>query len=565
MRFKILFFIPLLFLSFLSISQSFDWAKAISDYTGCESRSVATDIQGSVYSTGFFKGTVDFDPDTSVYNLVGGTGSNIYVSKLDSLGNFVWAKKFISPGALHSGVGHSIKTDRYGNVYFTGYFEDGVDFDPGPGSFIINTNSYEHSFICKLDSNGDFIWAKAFEGPLRSAGIAMQIDSGGNVYTVGSFSDSTDFDPGPLTYYLSGSGVGNSYVSKLNTNGGFVWAKRYQGTGVLSSITLDRKSNIYTAGHFIQTMVLDPGGANLILNSNGLNDGYITKLNPSGNLIWANSFGGIGHDYCNTIDTDTSSKLLVTGDFDSIVDFDPSTSTFNLTSSGDRDAFVLKLDTNCGFVWAKSFKGSGRKYISSLTTDGLTNIYIVGAFDDTVDFDPSIATYDLHSSGLNDIFITKLDPLGRLIWAKKIGGKLVDRPSSICIFPPSSFYITGVFSDTVDFDYGPPVNNLICHNSYFFNTFFLKLRTREFVSIEENSLSVAKVYPNPTSDGIVNIELEENLTSNIKIISVTGKTVYLGRLSSGYSRIDLSHLSSGMYYLVFDNKDIAGRKIIINN
>src|SRR5690606_23904636 len=142
-------------------------------------------------------GTVDFDPGVGVYNLTSLGYDDIFIQKLDSNGDFLWAKRMGSTG---SNIGHSIAVDTAGNVYTTGTFGGTVDFDPGVGTFNLTSAGGVDIFIQKLDSNGDFLWAKRMGGIGREQGSSITIDALGNVYTTGSFEEEVDFDPGVGIY-----------------------------------------------------------------------------------------------------------------------------------------------------------------------------------------------------------------------------------------------------------------------------------------------------------------------------------------------------------------------------
>src|SRR5690606_25371176 len=114
--------------------------------------------QGNVYTTGYFVGTVDFDPGAGTVNLTSQGGSDIFIQKLDALGDLVWAK---SVGGTGNDNGRSIAVDAQGNVYTTGDFRGIVDFDPGAGTADLTSQGEYDVFIQKLDALGDLIWAKS--------------------------------------------------------------------------------------------------------------------------------------------------------------------------------------------------------------------------------------------------------------------------------------------------------------------------------------------------------------------------------------------------------------------
>ncbi|MBL4651217.1 MAG: SBBP repeat-containing protein, partial [Aureispira sp.] len=122
------------------------WAKNMGDIGTSEGTSIQVDGLGNVYTTGYFYGTVDFDPNAGIFNLtVVGGNNDIFVQKLDAGGNLVWAK---SMGGISEDKGTSIALDSLGNVYTTGYFAGTVDFDPNVGVFILNpTGGGYYTFI----------------------------------------------------------------------------------------------------------------------------------------------------------------------------------------------------------------------------------------------------------------------------------------------------------------------------------------------------------------------------------------------------------------------------------
>jgi hypothetical protein len=339
----------------LDASGNLVWAKRLGggsngayiDY----GKSIKTDMRGNVYTTGQFKGTGDFDPGPGVFNL-NGTGGDIFVSKLDSLGNFIWAIKI---GGIQSDQCFSLFLDNSNNIYFTGGFQGTVDFDPGVGVFSMTALPAMNLdiFICKLDSNGSFIWAKQMIDNGNNEGLAITIDPLGNVLTTGIFGGTVDFDPGPGTYNLSGLGFGDIFVSKLDANGNFVWAKAmggiYNDNG--DAIVTDAIGNVYTTGFFGDIADFDPGPGSYKLNSGPGDDVFISKLDPQGNFMWAGSFAGLtSNDRGNGITLDTKGNIYTTGEFASTVDFDPGVETFNLISAGIKDVYISKLsfypDTN---------------------------------------------------------------------------------------------------------------------------------------------------------------------------------------------------------------------------
>lgn len=313
---------------------------------------------GQYYTTGGFVGTVDFDPGAGIFNLTAPTSlnnypTNIFISKLDHAGNFVWAKAM---GGIRSQMGLSIAIDNAGSgaVYTTGYFQGTVDFDPGVGVFNL-TGPYapqffvSNIFISKLDSAGNFEWAKRLGESAGKKGNSIATDTFGNVYTTGNFSGVGDFDPGAGTFNLTSAGSDDIFISKLDNTGNFVWAKAMGGTGadVGRSIAIDPAGTgaLYTAGSFSGTADFDPGVGTFNFTSAGNVDIFISKLDNSGNFVWAKAAGGSTIDYGQSVALDASGTAYVAGYFRSpSILFDSMTFANADNTGSTSDIFIAKLD-----------------------------------------------------------------------------------------------------------------------------------------------------------------------------------------------------------------------------
>lgn len=306
-------------------------------------------------------------------------------------------------------------------------------------------------------------WAKRMGGGSNDPGRSVTVDALGNVYTTGNFVGTVDFDPGTGTQNLVSAGNSDIYISKMDATGRLVWAKRMGGSSgdYGYSIAVDASGNVYTTGMFWGTADFDPGPGTLDLTAAGLFDAFISKLDPSGNLVWAKSFSSSSGVQGVSIAVDASGNVYTTGNSNGIVDFDPGPGTYNLTSPGGGDCFVSKLDAMGNFVWAKSMGNTGGDFSFSIAVDASGNVYTTGYFQGTVDFDPGPGTQDLTSIDDRDIFISKLDALGNYVWAKRMGGASYDAGYSIALDASGNVYTTGFFQGTGDFDPGTNVYSLV--------------------------------------------------------------------------------------------------------
>lgn len=558
---KIIIFIISFFsiLSSKSQSPNFQWANQFTGTSDNYGYSVVTDASGNVYTTGTFAGTCDFDPSNGTSFLTA-IGYDVFVTKFDASGNFVWAK---SLGGSLTDVGVSIAVDASGNVFTIGDFEDVVDFDPGVGTYTLNSNGAYDIFISKLDPLGNFLWAKQFGGTSFDEGKSISLDASGNVYTTGYFSTIVDFDPGSGTFNLAPSND-DVFISKLDAAGNFVYAKKLGGilSEVGFSIFVNNSGEVYTTGGFAGTVDFDPGPTNFSLISAGSQDVFVSKLDATGIFLWAKQMGGNNTEFGYSITEDNSGNVLITGIFDGTSDFDPGVAISNLTSAGMQDVFISKLDGLGNFIWAKNIGSTSLDYGECIKTDILGNIFVTGYFEGTVDFNPGVGVNNLSSLGLKDIFIVKLDASGNYVWAKNIGGSSDDKAYSIFVNSSSNVYLTGYFYGIVDFDTGVNTFNLNSGNSQ--NTFVLKMSTTTN-GLKENIMSNNfNIYPNPIND-ILNMELNsEDLLkySQVEISNSLGQIILNEKIEN--SKVDLRKLNSGIYFLkvISDDKIVGTQKII---
>jgi len=208
----------------ISKAQNFEWAKAFGGTGSDNGASIITDPAGNVYTTGYFHGTVDFNPSpTETYNLTA-IGSSTFITKFDVNGNFIWAKHFES---TDGNFPTSIALDNNNNIYTTGHFYGTVDFHPDSGIFNLTSAGQGDIYISKLDTNGNFIAAIRLGSTSTDIVNAICLDASNNMYIIGQFEGTVDFDPGSGVQNLTSTGnYPDIFILKLNDSGGFFWVKK---------------------------------------------------------------------------------------------------------------------------------------------------------------------------------------------------------------------------------------------------------------------------------------------------------------------------------------------------
>src|SRR3989338_133994 len=383
---------------------------------------------------------------------------------------YEWTKTF---GSGLSDQATALVTDNNGYTYTAGSFKDTMDFDSGPGTAIVNSQCVTDAFIVKTDAQGNVIWAKGFGGASATVRIyALEIDPIGNIIAVGTFNSGTiDFDPNAGVVAVgSGFGAGtDAFVLKLENDGDFLWVNPIVGTGTteIKSVLADVVGNLYVSGHYSAQTDFDPtlGGTNYMTSSGGLNV-FIQKYEPAGILTWTKFLSGSTFLGAGTLD-EVSGQYIISGQFTGSPDFDPTAGTTTLTSIGSSDGFIAKYTSAGDLTWAKSFGGTTMVCSSKgIVTDASGNIYSAGLFHNEtyitsgqVDFDPSVAEFNVSATGNEDLYIQKLDANGLFVWTKVITGPASQIAYDIAIDAANNIDVTGLFSGTTDMDPKAGVDN----------------------------------------------------------------------------------------------------------
>lgn len=461
MRLSLFCFICFLALHSFAQNINFQWAKAFGSNKAEYLHSMAVDKNENVYSTGYFAGSIDFDPDSNaVHNLHAQNNiDDTYLQKLDKNGNLVWAKSF---GSISNDKGYGVVIDDSGYVYLSGIFTLNGDFDPHPNrTTTLTSNGSFDVYLLKLDSAGNLLWATSFGGPRAEYIVSMDIDANNNLILAGYFQGTVDFDPGTTTRILSTTNnVRNSFVSKFDSNGNFIWAGAFTGPtdNRVTAVRTGNNNEILVTGNFRGMIDFDPGPgvSNMTSNVFSSNDVYVVKLDSNQNFVWAKSYGSNNNDASYDMALDNEGNILLTGDFQGTVNFSTGASATNITAIGMRDIYVSKLNSQGNLLWAKAFQPNGTTGNYSggeeLTTDRFGNVFVTGFFTGIVDFDPGVGVHNDTSRGSNDFFLTKLDKSGNFIWAQTIGAISTQQGNEVTVMPNGNIYFAGHYASYTDFN-----------------------------------------------------------------------------------------------------------------
>jgi hypothetical protein len=414
-------------------------------------------------------------------------------------------------GSNNSNNSNAIAKDSNGNIYVVGNFKDVGVFGP------TNVNSVGDNdvFLAKYSSEGVLIWVRTAGSLAGDFATDIAIDPSGNVLITGYYFDAINFGGN----ILASSGSSDVFAVKYDPSGSVLWAKKVGGSGLDlgNSIDTDALGNVYLGGSFSGSCTFF-GVSNITLNSAGGDDGFVAKLDASGNALWAKNIQGAATQKANDV-LISGTDLYVLGTFENSTNFGNSVSlssgvgnldifiakynlsgvcqaatgfggagtdeasrlakdnnsniwacgaiyqnatigSFILTSAGNYDAFFVKLNTSLNVLNAKLFGGANNDKANDMGTDFEGNIFLVGEFAGTL----TNGSKSITSNGGSDIFLCKFTASGFPTLLQNYGGS--DFDSAPRIHVGSNLFITGVFSQTVNFgtiltSTGTPLNGFV--------------------------------------------------------------------------------------------------------
>jgi len=291
--------------------------------------------------------------------------------------------------------------------------------------------------------------------------LGVDTDPSGNIYTVGSFVGTVDFDPSPALFNLTARGSQDGFVTKFDPSGNFLWAKSIGAAGnsvAVNGVTVGDAGNVYIAGQFRGTVYINSSDTSTGVFTSTTHAGFFAEFSTVGNYLWSKSIAGTGDAPAVAIALDSANNsIYIAGRMIGQIFFNSSdTSTNSVTSTGsDTNIYLAKYSTTGTYAWANAYSGNGSaKVVNRVAVDGSGNVYIAGQNYGTINFTPSTGSLP-HSvtAGQVDPFIAKFNSQGLNIWAHAFNrvpsngnvfanGMTVDNDGNV--------YVTGVFSASLN-------------------------------------------------------------------------------------------------------------------
>ena len=256
-----------------------------------------------------------------------------------------------------------------------------------------------------------YSWVKTIGLNQEISGI--ESSSSGNVFIMGKFNATTDFDPSSASFFLTPNITNSCYLAKYSSTGNFIWAKEIiseinmaSATSYLavSDLVIDASENVYITGTYDHVVDFDPSPTTYTLSTSNYGNAFTSKYSSSGGLVWVKDIRR-GNLYANST---SGAKIAL----------DNSNNVYVGAQVSQRP-FFCKYTIGGSMIWKDSLISSTpNNVLQSMHVNGAGEVFIGGRFYTDIDMDPSAGVNLLNTS--QGLFIGKYSTLGIIIWAKKL-------------------------------------------------------------------------------------------------------------------------------------------------
>jgi len=393
--------------------------------------SIAVTSDGSCYVTGGTRSS-DF-PIRNAFDSTYNDGFDAFISKFNVSGFLLWST-FL--GGNKTDGGYSIAVTSDGSCYVTG--QTGSSDFPTLNAYNSTYGGNDDAFLAKFSSSGQLLWSTYLGGSKWDEGHSIAVAGDGSCYVTGN-TRSEDF-PTKNAFDSTPGGLYDGFVAKFSTNGTLLWSSYLGGNAMDggNSIAVTSDGSCYVTGYTGSSDFPTLYAFNDTISST--RDSFVAKFTGSGLLLWSTFFGGSGLDYGYDISVAGDDSCYITG-YTGSIDF-PQKNALNSTLGGHSDAFVSKFSFEGSLLWSTFLGGSvtDRGYAIAVTSDG--SCYVTGeTFSSNF---PTLNAYNSTLSSGADVFISKFNASGFLLWSTYLGGSEVsDKGFGIAVTEDGSCYVTG--------------------------------------------------------------------------------------------------------------------------
>lgn len=420
----------------LVIDPTIAWSSYLGGAGDDQGNALAVDASGSAWITGYTVST-DFPTTGGLDTTL--SGSDAFVSKVSASGVLLWSS-FL--GGLQNEAGQSVVVDPSGNAFVAGYTSS-TDF-PSSGGFQTGSGGGYDAFVSKVSASGVLLWSSFLGGSGAEEAMATAADGAGNVFVAG-YTTSTNF-PSSGGFDTSLGGTQDAFVTRVSSSGTLLWSSFLGGSAPeqLYGVVADPSGAALLSGSTESPDFPTTSGLDTVMD--GTHDAYVTKVSPSGTVVWSTFLGGSAGDEGRGVALDSAGNALVTGTTSS-ADF-PTPGGFDTTLGHVADAFVAKLNAAGVLVWASYLGGGSLDEGRAIAVDGVGNVIVTGLTEST-DF-PVSGAFQKTKGALADAYVAKVSGSGALLWSSYLGGSSVDGGFGVGVNGSGDAFVAG-FTQSSDF------------------------------------------------------------------------------------------------------------------
>lgn len=409
------------------------WALRVTSAESAYFDALTVDSNGDLVAALRFRGD-DVDLGDGALSFAG--EDDFAIVKFDSDGNLVFAKAYGGTGRERV---TALATDSTGGIYAAGWFDGNANFG---GSASNSTGTGQDMWVARYDSDGNHVWSQTFGSTQNDTVSGLAVDSNNHLVLSGTLGPFGNLGNGNEQNMRS-----SVFVVGLDDNGDWVWSKTFSGgagdSQSIHGMTLDDSDNVYLAGFFNSSISF--GGPALDSDSN---DGaFHVKLNSTGDHVWSVGYGGAaGPAEGLDVAVDSAGNAYFSSWFQDSVDVAGQTLT-----DASTGGFIVKYDATGAAQWARHLDFSENGSADSLQVDGHGNVYASGNFRETLSFEGEVLT--VGGGALDrDIFVTKLDSDGNLLWLEHVGSTEADEANDLAVDANGTSYIGGFYRGVLQLD-----------------------------------------------------------------------------------------------------------------
>jgi len=509
-----------------------------------------TDQQHNIIELGKLMGVADMDPsplasDTS-YSY---PSYNYYLSKTDSAGHLLWIKYFQQNSQIAFIEFKGLKVDNANDIVVLGNYYGMIDFDfsvAGVDTLRSHLPTYPDFFVAKYDAGGNYKWANNFGDTVSHhiSSQALALDQNNNILVCANPNGLIDVDPD--NSQIHNTIGGNANIICYDSNGNYLWNNHI--------------TTVYSYGVGNKSLEVD-GLGNAYLLSVGYYELTVNKFSNTGTYLWGKKFGDFASGARVTpqsllIDNNTN-QIIIAGTFDGTVDFDPDTSIANYTAGNANyeDGFIALYNDELQLQWINHYTGNLSFGNSSL---GFSNneITAIGSIAGTIDFGNNF-TLNATSAGAQPFWI-KLNNLGIAQNAFIIDG--IGKFDAYIGLGNNNFVCTGYIVGLTDIDPSNATLNLTTSNTNFLTAVYQDNTITYFK--DDNNDEGISIYPNPSFDAFTIVVSKDLIGTKYYITDAIGHLISTNKINQNIEKINASQLANGVYFIRFDAKETASKKLI---